>query len=384
MTKHKMNNRENIVKAHRIVIKVGTKVLTTKNAVVDVHYIHDLARQIAKLMRMKKHVVLVSSGAIGLGAMSLKATEKLHAISMRQACASVGQLLLMHEYKKAFEQYGITIAQVLLSRVTFNSRSGFLALKNNLETLFSLSVLPILNANDSVSTLEIDAEFGDNDILSAMVASKLDAQLLLILSTIPGMYARYDARRDVDKESYCAEEKKPISEVHTLSRRIWQAAGPSHDILGSGGMISKLKAVEIARKAACATVLAYGREKNVLARVLSGEEIGTFFSPGKKIRYKKRWILHSQEQGKLCIDEGAMKALHQQKSLLSKGVLSVEGVFDIGAVLSVNEQAKLISNLSSKEIETLIGEHSSEISEQLGNNRKLIARPEHIVFLDET
>ena len=204
----------NFSKAKRVVIKIGTNILT-KNAGVDTAYVRRVAGQIAKLLKTGRQVVIVSSGAIGMGVGQLDA-ERARNIKMRQACAAIGQPLLMAEYRKSFMRYGVTIAQVLLTAEVLNHRKTYLNLRNSIETLLKLSVVPILNENDSVSTDEIGSAFGDNDKLSALVASKIDADLLIMLSDIDALY---------DKNPRKYPDAKPISTVFEITDEIARNAG---------------------------------------------------------------------------------------------------------------------------------------------------------------
>lgn len=359
--------------AKRIVIKVGTSTLTTGSGI-DRAYIEQLARQVAELCRQGRQPVIVSSGAIGMGMSKLSLAERPSEIPMRQACAAVGQPILMAEYSRCFEQFGILTAQVLLTAEVFNNRKSYLNLRNAIETLLRIPAVPILNENDSVSTDEIGTTFGDNDRLSALVASKIDADLLIILTDIDALYDK-DPRRHPDA--------RPIETVHQIDQQLIAAAGGSGSKLGTGGMRTKLEAARIASDAGCKMVLAHGRTDNVVQRIVAGETIGTLILPKRRLTNRQRWILNSVPAGTIYIDNGAVRAIQNNKSLLPSGVISVDGLFEAGQVVWLNQKAKAVTSLSSAEIQALAGKHSSEVRRLLGENRRdVVALPEDIVFMD--
>jgi len=376
-------------KAKRIVVKIGTNTLT-KDSGVDTAYVGRIAGQIASLLKTGRQVVIITSGAIGMGVGQLSGHQDISVsgtgagqldladgvkdIKMRQACAAIGQPLLMAEYKKSFARYGVTVAQVLVTAEVLNNRKTYLNLRNSVETLLRLSVVPILNENDSVSTDEIGSAFGDNDKLSALVASKIDADLLIMLSDIDALY---------DKDPRKFADAKPIRAVFEITDELMRSAGGKGSRHGTGGMKTKLEAARIASNAGCRMVLADGRVKNVIGRIIAGEEIGTVFMPKRKLSNRARWILNSAAAGVINIDEGAMGAVRNRKSLLPSGVISVEGSFEAGAVVMLNDNAKAVTNLSSSQLKALAGKHSSEIRKILGpKHRDVVAIPEDIVFLD--
>lgn len=367
-----MRNFENIKK---IVIKVGTNTLTRPGtAEIDTVYIRQMGRQVARLREKGPHVVIVTSGAIGMGAGQLKLAEKVKDTKMRQACAAIGQPLLMHEYRRAFLRYGIAVAQVLLTADVLNNRKTYLNLQNSIETLLQLGVVPILNENDSVSTEEIGSAFGDNDRLSALVASKIDADLLIILSDVDALYDR-DPRKFSDA--------KPIPAVYEITEQIIKNAGSAGSAHATGGMRTKIEAAKIASDAGCRIVLADGRLKNVISRIINGDQIGTVFMPRRKLSNRCRWILNSTAAGVINIDDGAIRAVRNHKSLLPSGIVSVKGSFDAGSIVMLNDRAKAVTNFSSSQLKVLAGRHSTEIKDILGPGHKdVVAVPEDIVVID--
>jgi glutamate 5-kinase len=365
-----MRNFEN---SKRIVIKVGTNILT-KDGGLDGAYVRQIAAQIDCLLKAGKQVVIITSGAIGMGTGQLDIAGKVQDIKMRQACAAIGQPLLMAEYRKSFLRYGVTVAQVLLTAEVLSNRKTYLNLRNSVETLLKLGVLPILNENDSVSTAEIGTTFGDNDKLSALVASKIDADLLVMLTDIDALY---------DKNPREFADAKPISTVFEITDDIVRSAAGSGSKYGTGGMKTKIEAARIAANAGCRMVLAHGRAKNIIGRIIAGEEIGTIFMPKRKLSNRARWILNSAAAGVINIDEGAMRAVRNHKSLLPSGIISVQGTFKAGSVVMLNDNAKAVTSLDSAQLRALAGKHSTEIRKTLGpGHRDVVAIPEDIVFLD--
>lgn len=363
----------NFEKTKRVVIKIGTNTLA-KDGGIDTAYFAGVADQVKALTASGRQVVIVTSGAIGMGAGQLGLTEKPREMKMRQACAAIGQPLLMREYRKAFEQQGVEVAQVLLTAEVLTNRKTYLNLRNAIETLLDLGVIPVLNENDSVSTAEIGTAFGDNDKLSALVASKIDADLLIMLTDIDALY---------DKNPQKHADAKPIPVVFEITEEILRNAGGSGSVHSTGGMRTKIEAAKIAANAGCRIVLANGREDRVISRIMAGEPLGTIFMPKRKLSNRARWILNSRPAGTIRIDDGAIKALRNHKSLLPSGVTGVEGAFKQGEVVMLNESAKAVTSLDSLQVKTLAGKHSREIKKLLGpDHRDVVATPEDIVFLD--
>jgi glutamate 5-kinase len=363
----------NFEKAKRVVIKIGTNTLT-KDSGIDTDYVGQVAEQVDALLKTGKQVVIITSGAIGMGAGQLALGERPKDIRMRQACAAIGQPLLMAEYRKAFERFGVTVAQVLLTAEVLNNRKTYLNLRNSIETLLKLGVVPVLNENDSISTEEIGTAFGDNDRLSALVASKINADLLIMLSDIDALY---------DKDPRKFKDAKPIPVVYEITEALLKSAGAKGSKYAIGGMKTKIEAAKIASNADCRIVLADGRAENVIEKIFAGETIGTLFLPRRKLSNRERWILNSEPAGVINIDDGAIRAVKNKKSLLPSGIKSIEGSFETGEVVWLNDKAKAVTNFSSTELETLAGKHSTEIRKLLGPKRRdVVAIPEDIVFVD--
>lgn len=380
--------RASLAGANRIVIKIGTSTIMRRDDTgIDVEYLHLIAAQIAELSRAGKQPIVVTSGAIGMGARELGIEKRVTELRMRQACAAIGQIALMDEYRRAFGVFGLRPAQLLVTRDAWDNRSAYLNLRASVETLLEQRAVPVFNENDVVSTAEIGNAFGDNDQLSAYIASKVDAEVLLILSDIDALY---------DADPRGNSEASPIAYVRELSREILAAAGGAGSEFSTGGMATKLKAVAIARDAGCRVVIAEGRVERVISRILAGEAIGTLFDAAHGLKNRQRWIKNSRPQGTVAVDSGAFDAMRAKKSLLPRGVTAVDGRFDRGDVVLVaapsasagadssGATAKVVTNLSSDELERMLGRKSDEIEAILGAGvAKVVARPEETVFLDE-
>jgi glutamate 5-kinase len=360
-------------KFKRVVVKVGTATLS-KGAGIDQGYVDDLAAQLVGLQRRGCQILLVTSGAIGLGAGELGLTERPTDVRMRQACAAIGQPTLMNEYKRAFGAHRVPVGQILLTNDVLSDRAGYLNLRQTVETLLGLGGIPVFNENDTIRIAEISKAFGDNDRLSALVASKVDADLLIILSDIDALY-------DKDPRKFPDARKIPL--VEKITQEILEGAGAAGSAFSTGGMRTKIKAVLIAEKGGCTTVLAHGREPRVVTRILEGEELGTMFVAKPRMKNRLRWILNSLPQGHLTVDDGALDALFHHKSLLPRGVTAVDGEFDKGSVVLVNGAVKLVSKFSSDELRQLAGKDSLQVAQILGR-KDVIARPEDMVFLDQS
>ncbi|HOV78848.1 MAG TPA: glutamate 5-kinase [Bacillota bacterium] len=353
----------NFSRFKRLVVKVGSSSITHPTGKTDLFQIEILVRQLADLHNQGKEVILVTSGAIGTGAGKLGLAGRPKTLPEKQAAAAVGQGALMHIYGKIFAEYGVTVGQVLLTREDFSDRRRFLNARNTIHALFQYEVIPIINENDTVAVDEI--KVGENDSLSAMVASLVDAELLVLLSDVDGLFTA-DPRKDAGASL--------IREVREITPEIELLAGGTGSRLGTGGMASKLQAARIAMHSGVITVLANSREKDVIRKVVSGAETGTVFWPtANKLEYKKRWIAYgSAVCGRVIVDGGAVRALVEQgKSLLPSGVTGVEGAFEMGNTVSIvgpdgKEVGRGIVYYSADEINRIKGVQTKEISRILG------------------
>lgn len=349
--------------AHRVVVKVGSNVLTWEGGL-NLEVVAAISRQICTLIDGGREVVLVSSGAMAAGLKKMGFPARPDTIPERQAVAAVGQAGLILEYELAFGRYGRRVAQVLLTGDGLHSRKRYLNARNTINQLLEWGVVPIINENDTVSVEEI--KFGDNDNLSAMIALMLGADLLINLTDIDGLY-------DCDPRSH--PEARLIPLVTTIGREVETCATGIPGSLGTGGMLTKIKAARKVNTAGIPMVIAGGRAPDVLPRLLEGETLGTFFAPKKeKMANRKSWIGFSvRPSGGLRIDAGAVHALVERgKSLLPIGITGVEGDFRVGAPVEIrNPEGEVVAvglaNYGSADIRKIQGLRSDGIREQLGD-----------------
>ena len=347
----------------KIVVKVGTRLLTYETGKLNLGIIEKLVRELADLKNQGKDIILVSSGAVGAGIGKLGLKYKPVQIPEKQAVAAVGQGVLIQFYEKLFAEYGHVVAQVLLTREDIENRGRYINSRNTLLHLLKFNAIPIINENDTISTEEI--EFGDNDRLSALVSTLVNADLLIILTDIDGLYT---ANPRLDPTAKCI----PLVEV--ISEELKSAAGTTGEMMATGGMITKLQAAEIAMSAGIDMVIADGHHENILKRIISGEPTGTYFcAQGGHLRSRKRWIAFAQKvKGTIIIDQGAENALKiQGKSLLPSGIIQVNGEFTRGETISIvgpegEEIARGLVNYSAQELRQIMGCKSIEINGILG------------------
>ncbi len=355
----------------RIVVKVGTNLLSDKSGI-DKARIRELVDQISLLRKQGIQVLLVSSGAVGLGAKALHHESAVKYIALRQACAAIGQPVLMDAYQKEFKKHNLLCSQLLITRSVLNNRKSYNNLRTAVMTLLDLGVIPVFNENDVVSTAEIGNVFGDNDRMSALVASKIDADLLVLLTDIDGLYT------DNPKTN---PEAEMISELSEIDSSVMSWANGKGSTFSTGGMKTKLMAAVIAQKGGCGTVIASGYEKDILLKIMGGEEKGTYILPSKRMSQRERWIINTPSEGTIVVDEGAQKALCGHKSLLPSGIIDVKGVFREGDVVDVQTGdgrtfMKAISGFNSSEILLIKGHPSSDINAMIGESHKVVFRPE--------
>jgi glutamate 5-kinase len=331
----------------RVVVKLGTGVLTDSRKQPDLAQLEQLVAQVAEQRKAGKEIVMVTSGAVGAGMGVLGYDKRPGELAELQACAAVGQSRLMAIYEKLFEKYGLNVAQVLLTHDDLEHHERHLNARNTLVTLLSRGVVPIINENDAISFTEL--KFGDNDKLSALVASLLPADLLLILTTVDGVI-----------ENFGKANPKTIPIIEHIDGAIEKLAGGTDSATAVGGMKSKVEAAKIVVRSGIPLVIASGKKKNMLARVMAGEDEGTLFVPqATKLQGRKRWIaFFHHPKGALFVDEGAKQALREKgKSLLPPGVARCEGDFiaeDVVRICDLNgtEFARGIAAFSSDEIKS--------------------------------
>ncbi|MBW2980059.1 glutamate 5-kinase [Candidatus Woesearchaeota archaeon] len=354
--------RKQLDEAKRIVIKIGTSILTDNEGNVDINYIRSIAKQISKLRKQGKEIIIVSSGAIGCGRRELGIKGKIRDIKLRQATAAVGQNLLMHDYHVAFKKFNQKVAQILITYESFFDRKTYLNLRSSVDTLLRLNTMPIINENDPLATDEIGTTFGDNDKLSALVASKVEADLLIMLTDIDGLYTK-DPRSHKDAEI--------VRTVKKIDKKVKSYGGQTTSLLSRGGMTAKIDAAEIAMDAGCSLVIVNGKKKDILGKVINGEVVGTIFLPKEKIASKKRWIKQAPVKGSIIVDEGAKKAMLKGKNLLPAGILDVKGTFELEDVVSVvcgkKAFAKGIVDYSSEDLKKVKGKKTSQIKRMVCN-----------------
>lgn len=352
----------------RLVIKVGTSVLTAGSDRLNRPLMVDLVRQVARLQAQGVQVALVSSGAIAAGWERLNFPPRQQrtreaTLSLKQVLAAVGQSRLMHFYEQFFDIYDINVAQALLTRSDLNDRRRYLNARNTLLHCLELGIVPIINENDAVATSEI--RLGDNDTLSALVANVVDANLLLILTDIDGLYT---ANPHHDPSARLLEV------VTTIDDSIWESAGESGTHRGTGGMRTKLQAADLATRSGTTVVVTNGTTPDVILRVAGGEPLGTrFVTTVSHLESRKRWLLaETVRHSSVVVDSGAAEALlHQGKSLLPAGIKAVEGTFERAQTVRIydtegREIARGLTQYRSADLLLIKGLHSSQIAEVLG------------------
>jgi glutamate 5-kinase len=356
--------RHRILKeARRIVLKVGSRLVASKDIGLHTERIEQLAGELAGLKTAGKEIVMVSSGAIICGIEKLGLRTYPKSLPMKQAAAAVGQSRLMWAYEKAFEKEGVKVAQILLTRDDLTNRARFLNSRHTLTALLEFGVVPIINENDTVAVEEI--KFGDNDNLAGMVAHLVDADMLVILSDVDGLYSS-DPRRNPSAEL--------ISVVPEVTVEVERLAGGTVSFEGTGGMRTKVMAAKQAASYGVATIIMSGERLEHLSAVFEGKDIGTLFLPKEQqLTSRKHWIAHtSKPKGTIVLDDGAVEALVRRgKSLLPSGITAVHGAFEAGdnvACLDRNgrEIAKGLVNYSSQAIAKIMGLKTTEIQQTLG------------------
>jgi glutamate 5-kinase len=351
-----------VTEYRRIVVKLGTSVLTDGTDWLSRPRMVDLVRQMAELRLREVEVILVSSGAVFAGREALGFPKVGRHIPLKQVLAAVGQVRLMHLYQQLFELYDVTVAQALLTRADLIDRVRYLNARNTLLALLERGIIPVVNENDVVAVEEI--KIGDNDNLSALVANLVDADLLIMLTDTAGLFTA-DPRR--------FPGARLISEVSVIDDGIRTLAGTTNTRRGTGGMVTKVQAAELAMQAGTAVIIAAGDESDVILRLAAGATIGTRFIPTvSHVESRKRWILAEPVRGELRIDQGAVEAVHKQgKSLLPVGVTAVGGEFERGETVRIcdsasREIARGIANYAAADLTLIKGRRSADIETILG------------------
>lgn len=374
--------------ARRMVVKVGTSTVTGADGQLCLERVEPIAQSIADLIKAGRQVVLVSSGAVGLGRGWLSLHQsRLEDLVTKQACAAVGQSLLMDAYKNLFSKWELKIAQVLLTEEDFSNWRRYSNVRQTMEKLLGFGVLPIVNENDTVSTAELESvsqrtrsvAFSDNDRLAALVMSGLEADALVLLTNVDGLMNSANSR-----ENETGEVIPLVAEITPELKNI--AAGPSG--AGRGGMLTKLEAAEIAMNCGGVAVIANGSRPDTISRLFAGENVGTTFLPATRMRGKRRWIAYAADvRGRVVVDAGAHRAIMQRKaSLLASGIVRVENRFESMDVVSIvdaegREFARGIANCASEEAEKFSGKRGRK-SDGVTSSPVLVTR-DNIVLLQK-
>lgn len=383
MKKDSLVVREELLReVKRVVIKIGSSVLTAGSDVLHNEVFRNVAKNISVLKKDGYEIIIVSSGAVAAGRKSLTCIEQPVSIPQKQASAAIGQVRLMRLYEDCFNAHGHNTAQVLLTHDALSDRKKFLNARNTLFTLLHCGIIPIINENDSVVVDEI--QFGDNDILSALVTNLVDADLLLILTDRDGLFAQDPER---------CENATLIKVVEKITKEIETLAKGSSSSVGTGGMISKIDAAKKASIYGIPTIVVNGNTNNIITGVFKGEDVGTFFLPRQsKLSSRKHWIAFNlKPKGTLIVDDGAKQAVVKMgKSLLSSGLLDVKGNFKFGdpvKCVDTNgiEFARGLINYRAEEVFRLRGLHSRDIKKVLGYKYydEIIHRDDLVVLEDE-
>ena len=370
--------RKQLRSARRLVVKVGTSLLTSAEGRIHTRRFAQLAAQVAELRAEGREVALVSSGAVGMGLQRLGLDERPRAIPAVQAAAAIGQIELCRRYERAFSRYGLEVGQILLTHTGLADRERFLNARHTLEALFDAGAVPIINENDSVATEEL--RFGDNDTLSALVVNTCNADLLVLLTDIDGLYDRHPSEQGAQR----------ISELAEVTRSVLALASQPTSRLGTGGMPSKLKAARAAARFGVPTVITQGRRRDALRRVLDGEDIGTLVHPAERqLSSRKHWIAYSlKPRGRLRLDAGAVRAIRERgRSLLPIGIVEVEGRFGVGDPVSCSgvdgdEVARGLISYGADEVAVIMGHRTPRIPELLGysNGDEVIHRDDLVLL----
>lgn len=351
------------MQSQRVIVKLGTSTLTGGTSYLNRERILEVVQQIAHMYQAGHEIIVVSSGAQAAGRELLTIPDFSRSVPAKQMLSAIGQSRLMRIYGDLFDIFQITVAQILLTRDDLSQRGRYLNARDTLQTLLEHRIIPIINENDTVATEEI--RVGDNDNLSAMVASALDADILIILTDQEGLFTA-DPRTHADAQK--------IDLIERIDNATFELAGGVGTALGTGGMVTKLQAAQIATRAGVPIVIAKGSQKNVLERIMSGENLGTrFAATGTHMESRKRWLLTDRTEGAVHVDAGAVRALLAKNgaSLLPVGITQVEGTFRRSATIAVfdvegNEIAHGLSSYTSDELRQIMRKKSSQISDILG------------------
>ncbi len=362
----------------RIIIKVGSSSLVLENGQLNNEFFSRLIKTISFLMHEGNQVVLVTSGAIAVGMGKLGLTKKPKQMALKQACAALGQATLMNEYEKYTSLDDILCAQILVNHDDFENRIRMVNLSNTLESLFENNILPIINENDALAVEEI--KVGDNDTLASLIVPMINADILVLVSDIDGLY---------DKNPKIYKDARKIDVVTSIDSSIDEMAGKITSNVGTGGMATKIKAARITTKAGCDMAIISANYVEKIKDLIEGEKIGTLFvGDSKALHSKEHWmVFNAYAKGSIAVDNGASSAILKRKSLLATGIIKVEGNFKENNVIFIVDEygkklAKGISNFSSEEIKQVIGKHSQDVKEILKSTKDEIVHASMMVLIE--
>lgn len=365
-------------KQKRIIIKVGSSSLVLENGQLNNEFFSRFIKTISFLMHEGNQVVLVTSGAIAVGMGKLGLTKKPKQMALKQACAALGQATLMNEYEKYTSLDDILCAQILVNHDDFENRIRMVNLSNTLESLFENNILPIINENDALAVEEI--KVGDNDTLASLIVPMINADILVLVSDIDGLY---------DKNPKIYKDAKKIDVVTSIDSSIDEMVGEITSNVGTGGMATKIKAARITTKAGCDMAIISANYVEKIKDLIEGEKIGTLFvGDSKALHSKEHWmVFNAYAKGSIVVDNGASSAILKRKSLLATGIVKVEGNFKENNVIFIVDEygkklAKGISNFSSEEIKQVIGKHSQDVKEILKSTKDEIVHASMMVLIE--
>lgn len=372
--------RKNLIeKVKTAVVKIGSSVLTHGDGSLDESVFKEIAKQVFNLKQRGVRTIIVSSGAIASGMKKLGLSSKPVEIDVKQAISACGQTELIRSYEEAFSEFGLNVAQILLTRDGFSDRKRFLNSRKTVRRLLEMEIIPVINENDTVSFEEI--MFGDNDNLAALVISLTEADLLVLLSDVEGFF---------DKDPAKSEDATLLSTIAEIDSRIESFAGDTFGRTTSGGMRTKIQAARSAAAFGVPTIIASGKRKDSLLSIFDGREYGTVILPTReRLRGRKHWIAYTlKPRGKLILDEGAAEAITRKgRSLLPSGIREVEGEFEIGELVSCFDSSAVeisrgLCSYGSSEVRRILGRKSSEIEDVLGYrySDEIIHRNEMVVL----
>ena len=360
-------------KFKKIVIKIGSSILVDEKGIPKKTWLKEFAKDIKFLIKKKKQIVIVSSGAIALGCKYLEVNKKSLKIDKSQAVASIGQIELMNFYKKIFDKSKIKISQILLTLDDTEQRRRSINAKRTIDNLLAMGIIPIVNENDTTATTEI--KYGDNDRLASRVSQIISADCLILLSDVDGLYTENPKKN---------KKAKLIKTVKEIDENIKRYAAKIGNLYGSGGMKTKIEAAKICQLAGCYMVIANGNYINPIKKIIENQKCTWFLPKISKLDARKQWIIGSvAPKGEVVIDYGAVKAIRNRKSLLPAGVKKINGTFEKGDHILVKDQnnvecARGLASFSSIEIEKIKGSHSREIKKILGYSSR-----EEIIHKDD-